>query len=458
MTDTHSTAAVSIDPSLFAFATKRQLVQLLAINEHGSIQAAAKAIGKNRSTLQGLVSTVKAAAARGKVVVPSDLHVANVPMSEDLSKITDDWTREQCIEELQRVAELDKDRVVSRNYFRVNGRIAESVWNCHFGTFEEYKRQTNLKLTRQQHGMERHIAKHASVDHYRKTNEDRRNYGETYLRPGSGRYRTMVIASDLHDEEMDPFFRRVLLDTIRRVQPDLFLLAGDGFDLPEFGKYSVDPREWNPTRRIKAMHVFLEEMRQWNPDMQIDWLEGNHEYRMMRHLSDETPALKTVLAELHGMTIRQLLGLDRYQVNYIAKADLGAYRERDIKTELGRNYQVYYDCLLAHHFPEGRQMGMPGINGHNHKHISWPSFSPVYGAFEWHQLGCGHKRDASYCAGEKWHMGFMIANIDTWMRQVNFDYVPVTDMAVSGGKWYLRTEEERTTPETRIALPAGAVA
>lgn len=377
----------------------------------------------------------------------------SVPMSEDPSRFMADWTAEDCIEELRRVAKIDEDQVVSRNYFRVHSKISESTWNRYFGTFEEFKRQAGLKLTRQQHALERHIAKHASVDHYRKLNEERGNYGDKYLRPSNRRFKTVIIASDLHDEEMDPFFRRVLIDTIRRVQPDAFCIGGDGLDLPEFGKYSVDPREWGPVRRIKVMHQFAGEVREVAPSMQFDWLEGNHEFRLLRHLGDETPALKAVLDELHGFTVRKLLGLDRFEINYIAKADLAAYRERDITKELGRNYHVYYDCLLVHHFPEGRQMGLPGVNGHHHKHISWPSFSPVYGAFEWHQLGCGHKRDASYCAGEKWHMGFMIANIDTWTRQVNFDYVPVTDFAVSGGVFYKREHAEKVTPDTRIGLP-----
>jgi hypothetical protein len=246
------------------------------------------------------------------------------------------------------------------------------------------------------------------------------------------------------------------VDTVKRVQPDAFCIGGDGLDLPEFGKYTVDPREWNPVRRISYMHRFAAEIREFAPDMQFDWVEGNHEFRLLRHLGDETPALKTVLAELHGMTIRKLLGLDRFEINYIAKADLAAYRERDIQKEIGRNYHIYFDSLLVHHFPEGRNMSMPGVNGHHHKHISTPFFSPIYGAYEWHQLGCGHMRDASYCAGEKWHMGFMIANIDTWNRQVNFDYIPVTDFAVSGGQWYAREKAERVVPETRIALPLAA--
>lgn len=378
------------------------------------------------------------------------------PLSETLIPKVKDATKAQVVADLRKLAEANPTVAISRNFYRVHGKYSESAWNQFFGTFEEFKRQAGLKLTRQQHAVERAVAKHASVDHYRKLNEERRGYGELYTRPGTGRFRTYVIASDLHDEEMDPFFRRVLIDTIRRVAPDAFCIGGDGLDLPEFGKYSVDPRDWGPVRRIKVMHSFLEDIRNVQPDIQIDWLEGNHEYRLLRHLGDETPALKAVLSELHGWTVPKLLGLDRYEVNYIAKADLAAYNQRDIQKEIGRNYHIYNDCLLVHHFPDGRNMKLPGVNGHHHKHISWPEFSPVYGAYEWHQLGCGHRRDASYCSGEKWHMGFMIANVDTWTRQVNFDYVPVTDFAVSGGHWYTRAKDEQVTPETRIGLPIQA--
>jgi hypothetical protein len=373
------------------------------------------------------------------------------PLSETLIPKVKVGTAQECIDDIRRIAIAHPDIVVSRNYYRVHGKFAESVWSQFFGTFEEFKRQAGLKLTRQQHALERAIAKHASVDHYRAVASEREGYASTYARPTDRRFKSIVIASDLHDEEMDPFFRRVLVDTIKRVQPDAFCIAGDALDLPEFGRFTVDPREWGPVRRIKAYHDFLEQVRAVYQG-QIDHLEGNHEYRLLRHLADETPALRVVLAELHGMTVRQLLGLDKFEVNYIAKADLAAYRERDIVKEVGRNYHIYNDCLLVHHFPEGRNMGMPGVNGHHHKHISWPSFSPVYGAFEWHQLGCGHRRDASYTAGEKWHMGFMIANIDTATRQVNFDYVPVTDFAVVGGQFYHRDATEVVTPSSVLTF------
>ena len=366
-----------------------------------------------------------------------------VPLSEDTTKITADWTAEQCIAELRRIAEIDPDKVISRNYFRVHSRIAESVWSRHFGTFSEYKRQANIVLTRQQHAHERHIAKHASVDHYRAMNAERASWGAKYERTTPERFKTILVCSDLHDIEIDAFFLRVLIDTAKRAQPEIIVLNGDIFDLPEFGKYGVDPRDWDVVGRIKYAHDhILGPLRTACPNAQIDFIEGNHEARLLRQLADATPALRAVLSDLHGFTVGKLLGLEEFEINYIAKADLTAWTKRDHDKELANNYKIYFDSVLCHHFPHARNMGLPGVNGHHHRHVVWSHFSPVYGPYEWHQLGCGHKRSASYCEGENWHMGFVLVNVDSKTRATAFDYVAVTDFAVSGGKWYHREPHE----------------
>lgn len=374
------------------------------------------------------------------------------PLSETLIDKIKDATAEQCVNDLRGMVEREPEKVISRNYYRVNGKYAESAWNQHFGTFAEFKRQAGIVLSRQQHQHERFVAKHASVDHYRAIGEERLGYGERYLRPNAKRFKTMVVCSDLHDKEIDPFFLRVLLDTVKRVQPDVTCLGGDIFDLAEFGKYTVDPREWDILGAILFAHEhILGPLREVAPDSQIDLIEGNHEARMLRQLADATPALRAVLADLHGMTIGSLLGLDRFEINYVAQADLASWTKREQEKELARNYKVYWDSVLIHHFPHARNMGLPGANGHHHRHQVWPEFNPVYGAYEWHQLGAGHKRSASYCEGEKWHNGFAIVNVDTQTRAVNFDYIPITDFAVSGGKWYVREEAEKQH-DSRILL------
>jgi len=408
----------------------------------------AEALGISIKTVRNkagmLRSLAKTDASAPKLI--SRTSVNDNPMSEDSSKFMEHWTPEDCINELLRIAEIDSEKIVTRNYFRNHSSISESTWNRYFGTFEEFKRQAGIKLSRQQHAHERAIAKHASVDHYRRINIERHDFAEKYVRENNNRFKSVLVCSDLHDIEIDLFYLRVLIDTAKRVQPDVIVLAGDIFDLPEFGKYSVDPREWNVVGRIKFAHEkILQPLREACPNTQIDFIEGNHEARLLRQLADATPALRAVLSDLHGFTVSKLLGLDRYEINYVAKADLAAFTKRDFERELASNYKIYFDTVLIHHFPHARNMGLPGVNGHHHRHQVWSEFNPIYGAYEWHQLGAGHRRSASYCEGERWHNGFVMVNVDTETKATNFDYVSVTDFAVSGGKFYYREPSELDT-------------
>lgn len=414
--------------------------------QYPKLRDVAEALGITVRTVKNkawtLRNQIKSDPSIPKLIRRSEL---TTPMSENELLFKEDWGPDECIDELLRITRIDPDKVVSRNYFRTHSDISEATWNRYFGTFEEFKRQAGIKLSRQQHALEREIAKHASVDHYRRVASERKDYAESYLRPHSGRFQTIVVGSDFHDIEIDPFFLRVWLDTIARVQPNIISLVGDIFDLPEFGKYGVDPREWDVVGRIKFAHdEILGKTRAVAPEAQFDFIEGNHEARLLRQLADATPALRTVLSDLHGFTVSKLLGLDRFEINYIAKGDLAAYTKREFEREVMNNYKVYFDCFLCHHFPHARSMGMPGVNGHHHKHQVWSEFNPMFGAYEWHQLGSGHKRSASYCEGERWHNGFAIVNIDTLTKAVQFDYIQVgEEFAVSGGKWYYREEHER---------------
>lgn len=366
-----------------------------------------------------------------------------VPVSEDQQRFRPDWTAQDCIAELQRIVNIDTTKIVSRNYFRNHASCSESTWNQFFGTFAEFKRQAGIVLSRQQHNLEKQVAKQASVDHYRAMNIERQAYAGKYEHKQQGRHKVVMIVSDLHDKLCDPFYLRVMVDTARRVQPDIVNFNGDIFDLPEFGRYTVDPRGWDVTGRIRFVHEnILRPMREACPDAQFDFNEGNHEFRLIRHLGDATPAMRAVLAELHGMTIGKLLGLDEFEINYIAKADLAAYTISNIREEIAKNYSVYFGALVAHHFPEGRALGMPGVNGHHHKFEAYALHNELFGAYSWIQGGSGHMKDASYANGDKWQLGFTLAHVQTDRRQVNFEYIPITDMAVVGGDFYYREPDE----------------
>jgi hypothetical protein len=367
-----------------------------------------------------------------------------VPLSEDERKFRKGWTAADCVKELQRVCDIDTTKVITRNHFRVYSDISESTWNRYFGTFLEYKRQANIILSRHAHRLERDIAKHASADTLRQVNAARQGWESKYLRPANKRFQTALVFSDVHDKACDPFYRRVLMDTAARVQPEKIVLNGDIFDAPEFSKHVQDPREFDVLGRIRWVHKFLAELRAAAPNAEMTFVEGNHELRLMRHMGEQTPALMVVLADLHGFTVPKLLGLDQFELNYVARADITAWTEQAVRVQLRKNYvTLWQNSLLFGHYPEMRSMGIPGANGHHHKHIVTPFYSPTYGPAEWHQLGSGHTREASYCAGEKWGLGFLLAHVDTHSKRSQFEYIDVSHPhAFVGGKFFQRKASE----------------
>lgn len=336
----------------------------------------------------------------------------------------------------------DSEGNLSRAKYREVGNYSEHQILNIFGSFREARRQAGLEPTRGQNQLLGQISRHVSHDDYRQFQVDRKDYGDKYRRTDSKRYQTLLVCSDVHDIEADPFWVRCFIDTVKRVQPDKVVLGGDIFDLAEFGRYGVDPREWDVVGRIKWVHGFLEQIREAAASAELVFVEGNHEHRLLRHLSEATPALKVVLSDLHGFTIPKLLGLDKYEVRYVARADLATFNQSNVKHELSKNYECFYDCVMVDHFPSGIHRGVPGLNGHHHKHEMNAFYSHTFGPSEWHQLGAGHRRAASYCDGEKWSNGFMITHIDTQNLRPIFEYVDVKDFAVIGGKYYIREPNE----------------
>lgn len=369
-------------------------------------------------------------------------HGKPTPLSENERQFQK-WTKKQCVDHLRQIQKKNPDMFITRNWFRHHSHISDSTWNRHFGTFQEYKRSAGVTLTRHQGRVEKQIARHAGHDEIEKFTNEKLSYIGKYEKPMKTRFQTVIACSDVHDEFCDPFWRRVFLDTVERIQPEILILNGDIFDLAEFSKYNQDPRDWDITKKIRIALDFIRDCRECAPNAQIDFIEGNHEFRLFRHLAEATPALKTVLADLHGFTIPKLLGLDEFEINFTGCADLKAWTERDIKKEVNRNYKIYFDgAFLACHYPDRRRLGMSGIGGHHHKHEVWPIRNAWGHSGEFHQMGSGHYKAADYADGEIWHLGFMIIHVDTKTKNTNFEYVPLTDHAVVGGQWYVRTKPE----------------
>lgn len=377
--------------------------------------------------------------------------LVKIPFSEDEKKVQF-ATPDECREEVIRVQKMFPNSFMTRQQFRTHSHFADSAWNRHFGTFEEMRSQAGLQLTRHQKGIERAIAKHASVDGYRAMNEEKAQWSGKYQRPSGNRFQSGLIISDVHDLECDPFVRRLFITTAARVQPEKIVINGDLFDFYEFSMFGQDPRSWDVIGRIRWVHEFLRDLRNAAPNAEIILIEGNHEYRLLRHFSERNNGgLAIILNELHGLhSFVDLMQIKEFEINYHSNSDLSGFSKADIMKEVKKNWTVLWDCVVAHHFPEVREMGMPCFWGHHHKHIVYPKYSPIYGSYEMHQLGAGHSRIASYCNGEKWSNGFLMIHCDTHTKKTQFDYVEIRDFVMIGGTFYQRNADEMVPDIGRV--------
>jgi len=348
-----------------------------------------------------------------------------------------EWSKDECMESLMTIVEAHPQRVITRNFYRNETGVADSTWVKHFGTFMEFKRQASVTPSRHVHQMEKNIAKHASQDILASLTKEKRSYEGKYEKSSSGRWKTIIKVSDTHGHHLCPFYRRVVLDTIKRVQPDIIVHQGDAYDMAEFGQYTVDPREWDIVKDLEAGQGFFRDMRAAAPNAQIDYLESNHDWRLLRHLADATPQMRAVLSDLHGFTFTKLLKIDEYEINYIGRSNLKAFSKRDIKTELAKNWKIYYGCSFAAHGHEKEIPHMHGTIGHTHKYKVNYGYDHARGAYGVYYLGYGSTNGDEYTNAAKYQKGFMIETIDTLTKTVSPQYIDLTNgFCQIGGKYY----------------------
>lgn len=367
-------------------------------------------------------------------------------LSEKDKKYDPDATSDDCIVDLRKIQEKFPLKYITRNFYRINGKYSDSTWNKYFGTFHEYRRQAGLELSRDQHSLERQIAKHASIDVYRQFyKEEILPYHQKFQwsHKQKGRFKTILIGSDFHDQEVDEFCLSVFIDTAKRLQPDIITLNGDIFDLYEFSRFDIDLRKI----QIKPRFDFVRDrifapLRKFCPDAQIDFVCGNHEYRLLKILASHSPALKVLLSDVMGLSLRDIFGLENYQINLVAKFDLSAFNIQDVKDEIKQNYQVYYDSFVCSHYKD-LSFGLSGASGHTHRPEQITFSNLPMGRLTWTTTGCMHKIDAEYIDGFcEWQNSFLIVVVDREQQTVSHHHHLIPgDFVVVEGKLYTRKDE-----------------
>lgn len=379
-------------------------------------------------------------------------------LAERTKKFDPSATRVDVIEDLRRVQTNHPDKFISRNFYRIHGEYSEKTWNRYFGTMEEFRSEAGLQLHRSGRQMEKHIAKHASLDEsrhfYRMEIEPWvEKYAKTFTRDGM---KKVFIASDFHDIEVDLFALGVFLDTCKIEQPDIIVLNGDIFDMYEFSRFDRDPRKIQLKKRMDFVRDYIfRPIREACPHAQVDLIIGNHEHRILKHMAARTPD-SFPLMDFMGITLAQVLGLDQFQINLVSKGNTTAYQTKEIREEMAKNFKLYFDCLVCNHTGD-EDFGYTTVSGHTHTPKVSTRVQLKRGPINHVVTGCMCKPDADYTTTKtNWQQGFAIAYVDPIFERVQVNSILFTDNFVNvNGRYYYRDMDSAEIRAEQQAIADG---
>lgn len=363
-------------------------------------------------------------------------------LSEKEKKYDPNASTDDLISDLRLLQKHNPDTYITRRFYRQHGKYSDSTWDSKFGTFAEFRRQARLELSRGQSQLEKQVAKHASLDARRGFAEiEVLPWNNRYEKDITGRWQTMVVASDFHDQETDPFVLGVFLETCKYLQPSIICLAGDLYDHYEFSRFDTDPRRWDAAGRLAWVRDnIFRPLRSICPAAQVDLLAGNHEHHLLRHMAERTPEMRTILSDFMGLSFADLLGLKEFGINLVCKHDLSAFKSADIRGEIAKNRKTYWGCVTVDHFPDPKfGWGTNWIAGHTHKPNLQTHANEVLGGVWGHTNGCMCRIDNSYTDRNRNQNGFSIVHFDTEARSAQVEPVIFNDsFVVLHGKRYVR--------------------
>ena len=104
------------------------------------------------------------------------------------------------------------------------------------------------------------------------------------------------------------------LDYLRTLKPkvDGVVLAGDFVDFYKISFWKSDPARLSFEAEVAAVNDMLKEIRQMFYRVPIDYLEGNHEQRLFRHITEKAPDLA------FRNRIDDVLSLKHRRIQYIS--------------------------------------------------------------------------------------------------------------------------------------------
>lgn len=238
----------------------------------------------------------------------------------------------------------------------------------------------------------------------------------------------ILFVPDCHFPYADNKAWKLLLKVARELKPDTIVVLGDFADF-----YSVSSHDKSPNRattlmdELPAVHKALDELDSLGAKTKL-FIEGNHEFRLARHLSSNSPAL----VGLPNLTVPGLLKLKTRKWKFFP------YRTTAKIGKLNITHDVGYAGKNAV-FQNGAAFESNVVCGHTHRMAvhyfgNHTGTCHVSASFGW----LGSKRAVDYMHGTQinrdWRLGFGLGYLQD-NGVVHIQAIPIIDYScVVNGK------------------------
>ena len=214
----------------------------------------------------------------------------------------------------------------------------------------------------------------------------------------------LLVLSDIHVPFHDPDALRIAIEYGIAEKPDAVLLNGDTLDFYACSDHEKDPRKVDWMGEIEAGRQLLRMMRTAFPNVPIYFKEGNHEYRLQRHLMKYSQIL---------------LGMPEFEIPTLMK--FGEYGIGHVSNKTN----IYAGKLNIVHGDEYRgggginparwlslRTGEPTVCGHFHRTSSHMDRTIRHDIRGWWSTGCLCELTPDYLPYNQWNHGFAMVHLN----------------------------------------------
>lgn len=181
-------------------------------------------------------------------------------------------------------------------------------------------------------------------------------------------YEKIVVCGDSHIPFHDKKLFKLFYEFLADFKPDRLIIGGDFVDFWEVSKFSRVPR-WGKALReeIEDSRAILQEIRQHVPNTKIEYIEGNHEFRLRSYLMRQAPELYS----LEGMSLPEQLHLPQMDIPFYAVKP-GASHFIDNYIKVGQLYVGHFNTVSQHAGYTAKNIvdkkGISILQGHTHRY------------------------------------------------------------------------------------------